>query len=122
MLPNIPKNSVQPRVPYPSVPKITSFNVRPLEIRAMNNPTNGAYTNHQAQQNIVHDCGKLSFEILPRPPNGSNHIAILKKSRNIKLTLESVVSIINTVGPTINTNDHNINVNQILMSLNILIP
>ena len=52
------------------------------------------------------------------PPNGSIHVAIWKKSFIILPNPVTVVSIMNTVGPTMNTNANNKNDNQTLTSLN----
>ena len=90
------KNNEVPRVPKNKLPRIIVRMVLPLEILAMNMPTNGPRPKNQAHINMVQALENSDF------PNGGGPRLMVKKFLVINIKLSKEVFIKKTVGPKIN--------------------
>ena len=89
------KNNEVPRVPKNKLPRIIVLMVLPLEILAMNMPTNGPRPKNQAHINIVQALENSDF------PNGGGPRLMVKKFLIIKIQLSKEFLIMKRVGPKI---------------------
>ena len=89
------KNNDVPRVPKNRLPRIIVRMVLPLEILAMNMPTNGPRPKNQAHINIVQAFENSDF------PNGGGPRLMVKKFSIINTQLSKEFLIMKRVGPNI---------------------
>ena len=89
------KNNEVPRVPKNKLPRIIVLMVLPLEILAMNMPTNGLRPKNHAHINIVQ-----ALENSDSPKGGGPRLMV-KKFLIIKIQLSKEFLIIKRVGPKI---------------------